>query len=80
MPKVRPPERHPEPLNSSPSFGVRLLLVVVCALTSIIVATVAGILSYSTGTSIPEAVLLAGGAFAVSMGLGLAILTALNLA
>jgi hypothetical protein len=38
-------------LKFNPSFGVKVLLVVICALVSIIVATGAGILTYTTGVS-----------------------------
>ncbi len=79
MPPVRPPERSSGPLKFNPSFGVKVLLVMVCALASIIVATGAGILTYTTGASIAEAVLSAGGAFAVSMTLGLTTLAVLGL-
>lgn len=61
------------------SFGVKVLLVVICALASIIVATAAGILTYATRASLAEAVFSAGSAFAISMGLGLTTLTALGL-
>ncbi|MEV5273334.1 hypothetical protein ACF060_32560 [Streptomyces werraensis] len=63
----------------NPSFGVKVLLVVICALASIIVATGAGILTYATGASPAEAVLAAGGAFAVFMTLGLTTLAMLGL-
>ncbi|MER7983827.1 hypothetical protein [Streptomyces sp. NPDC095817] len=63
----------------TPSFGTKVLLVVICALTSLIAAIVAGILTYTTQQSLPETVLYAGGAFAVAMTLGLSTLTALGL-
>jgi len=63
----------------NPSFSVKVLLVVICALVSIIVATGVGILTHTTGASLAEAVLSAGGAFAVSMGLSLTTLAALGL-
>jgi hypothetical protein len=66
-------------LKFNPSFGVKVLLVVICALVSIIVATGAGVLTYTTGVSPVEAVLSAGGAFAVSMTLGLTMLAVLGL-
>jgi hypothetical protein len=66
-------------LKFNPSFGVKVLLVVICALVSIIVATGAGILTHTTGSSLAEAVLSAGGAFAVSMGLALTTLAALGI-
>lgn len=64
---------------SNPSFSVKVLLVVICALVSIIVATGAGLLTHTTGASVAEAVLSAGGAFAVSMGLSLTTMAALGL-
>ena len=51
----------------------------ICALTSLIAAIVAGILTYTARPSRPEAVLYAGGAFAVAITLGLSTLTALGL-
>ncbi|MCC9707301.1 hypothetical protein E4N62_19680 [Streptomyces sp. MNU76] len=64
---------------SNPTFSVKVLLVVICALVSIIVATGTAILTYTTGVSMAEAILSAGGAFAVSMGLSLTTLAALGL-
>lgn len=64
---------------SNPTFRDKVLLVVICALVSIIVATGAGILTRITGASLAEAVLSAGGAFAISMGLSLTTLSALGL-
>jgi hypothetical protein len=66
-------------MKFNPSFAVKVLLVVICALVSIIVATGAAILTYTTGSSLADAVLSAGGAFAVSMGLGLTTLAALGI-
>ncbi|MBC2907698.1 hypothetical protein [Streptomyces cupreus] len=62
----------------NPTF-VKVLLVVICGLFSIIVATGAAILTHTTGASLAEAILSAGGAFAVSMGLSLTTLSALGL-
>ncbi|MEU6381700.1 hypothetical protein [Streptomyces sp. NPDC046909] len=64
---------------SNPTFRDKVLLVVICALVSIIVATGAGILTRITGASLAEAILSAGGAFAISMGLSLTTLSALDL-
>jgi hypothetical protein len=64
---------------SNPTFGVKILLVVICALASTIVATFAGILTRTTGASLAETIFSAGGAFAVSMGLSLTTLAALGL-
>lgn len=64
---------------SNPTFPNKALLVVICALVSIIVATGAGILTHLTGASLAEAILFAEGAFAVSMGLSLTTLPALGL-
>ncbi|MFJ9900337.1 hypothetical protein ACIQPR_44105 [Streptomyces sp. NPDC091280] len=62
-----------------PTFRDKALLVVICALVSMIVATDAAILTRTTGASTAEAILSAGGAFAVSMGLSLTTLDALGL-
>ncbi|MFH8470368.1 hypothetical protein [Streptomyces sp. NPDC017991] len=66
-------------MKTTPTFGVKVLLVVICALVSSIVATGAGILTHTTGASLPEAILSAGGAFAISMTLGLTTLAVLGL-
>ncbi|MEU4013422.1 hypothetical protein AB0H30_33925 [Streptomyces pseudogriseolus] len=63
----------------NPTFRDKALLVVICALVSIIVATGAGILTHITGASLAEAILSPGGAFAVSMGRSLTTLSALGL-
>lgn len=59
-------------------FGTKVLLIVICALGSALVAVVAGILTCVQGQSLAAAVLYGGGAFAVSMTLGLAVLSALG--
>lgn len=64
---------------SNPTFRDKVLLVVICMLVSIIVATGAGILTHITGAPLAEAVLSAGGAFAISMRLSLTTLSALGL-
>ncbi|WUH90434.1 hypothetical protein OG900_10205 [Streptomyces sp. NBC_00433] len=66
-------------MDPSQSFRIKLLLVLVCALASVIVGTFAGILSYTTRPSLAQAVLYGGGAFSVSMGLSLTTLSALGL-
>ena len=66
-------------MNSSHPLSFKLLLVLVCALTSVIVATLAGILSYATSASLPQAVLYGGGAFVASMPLGMSTLSKLGL-
>ncbi|MFE5031334.1 MULTISPECIES: hypothetical protein [unclassified Streptomyces] len=60
------------------SFGVKLLLVVICALISIIVAMVAAFLSHSPGSPVGQAVLYGGGAFGSCLLLCLAVLKALK--
>ncbi|HEX5568629.1 MAG TPA: hypothetical protein VFY14_17170 [Streptomyces sp.] len=57
---------------------VRALWVLVAVLFSALVALVAGILAGATGRPFPEAVLQAGGAFAVTLPLCLAVLSALG--
>jgi hypothetical protein len=60
------------------SFGVKLLIVAICALLSVIVAMVAGFLSHSSGSPVGQAVLHGGGAFAACLLLCLAVLSALG--
>jgi FtsH-binding integral membrane protein len=67
------------PLNSSQPFRIKVLLVLVCALSSVIAGTFAGILSYATSASVSEAVLYGGGAFVASMPLGMSVLSKLGL-
>lgn len=67
------------PLNPPQPFRIKVLLVLVCALASVIVATFAGILSYATNASAPQAVLYGGGAFVASMPLGMSVLSKLGL-
>ena len=66
-------------MNSSHTLSFKLLLVLVCALASVNVATFAGILSYATSASLAQSVLYGGGAFAIFMGLGLSTISALDL-
>jgi hypothetical protein len=61
------------------SFGVKVLIVVICALISVIVAMVAGFLSRSSpGSPAGHAVLYGGGAFAGCLLLCLAVLSSLG--
>ncbi|MEU2616612.1 hypothetical protein ABZ642_00380 [Streptomyces sp. NPDC007157] len=60
------------------SFGVKVLVVVICVLFSVIVAIVAGLISHSPGSAIGQAVLYGGGAFAGCLLLCLAVLSALG--
>ncbi|MGW4345582.1 hypothetical protein ACWEL8_10975 [Streptomyces sp. NPDC004690] len=60
------------------SLGVKLLIVVICALISVIVGMVAGFLSHSPGSPVGQAVLYGGGAFAGCLLLCLAVLSALS--
>ncbi|WP_330354501.1 hypothetical protein [Streptomyces chartreusis] len=60
------------------SFGVRVLVVIICILISVIVAMVAGFISHSPGSPISGAVLYGGGAFAGCLILCLAVLSALG--
>ncbi|MER5660399.1 hypothetical protein [Streptomyces mirabilis] len=64
------------PLNLS--LGVRALLVIVCALFSVIVAIVAGYMSHKPGARKRDAVLYGGGAFVGSLTLCLAVLGSLG--
>ncbi|GAA2394574.1 hypothetical protein GCM10010420_19780 [Streptomyces glaucosporus] len=58
--------------------AVKALWVLVTVLFSALVAVVAGILAGATGRPFPEVVLQAGGAFAVTLPLCLAVLSALS--
>ncbi|MBZ6207028.1 hypothetical protein KVH31_10985 [Streptomyces olivaceus] len=60
------------------SLGVKVLIVVTCALLSVIVGMVAGFLSHMPGSPVGQAVLYGGGAFAGCLLLCLAVLTALK--
>lgn len=60
------------------SLGVKALLIVLCALISIIVAMVAGFMSHTAGSPVTEAVLYGGGAFTGCMMLCLMVLSALG--
>ncbi|MFF8234795.1 hypothetical protein [Streptomyces caelestis] len=60
------------------SFGVKVLLVIICTLFSAIVAMVAGFLSHSPGSPVSQAILYGGGAFAGCLLLCLAVLAALR--
>ncbi|MFH9759744.1 hypothetical protein ACH4MJ_30025 [Streptomyces anulatus] len=64
------------PLNLS--LGVKVLIVVICALISVIVGIVAALLVHAPGTSKRQAVLSGGGAFAGSMLLCMAVLGTLS--
>ncbi|MET9847530.1 hypothetical protein [Streptomyces ossamyceticus] len=60
------------------SLGVKVLVVLICALISVIVGMVAGFLSHAPGSPVGQAVLYGGGAFAGCLLLCLAVLTALR--
>ncbi|MFF5160875.1 hypothetical protein ACFY3N_32465 [Streptomyces sp. NPDC000348] len=60
------------------TFGVKVLVVLLCILLSIIVAMVAGFLSHSPGSPVGQAILYGGGAFAGCLLLCLAVLSALS--
>ncbi|WP_089107441.1 hypothetical protein [Streptomyces hyaluromycini] len=60
------------------SLGVKVLVVVVCALVSVIVAMVAAWLSHTPGAPAGQAVLYGGGSFGGCMLLCLAVLKALK--
>lgn len=62
-----------------PSRQDKALYLIVCALLSIIIALVAGVISHSTGATLPQAVLYAGGAFVTAMALCVAVLSLLLL-
>lgn len=61
------------------SFGVKVLLVVICALVSVIVGMIAALLLSSSGKPHAEAVLYGGGAFAGCMTLCLLVLSTLKI-
>lgn len=60
------------------SLGVKVLVVVTCALFSVIIAIVAGLLSHAPGSPVSEAVLFGGGAFTGCMILCMTVLTSLG--
>ncbi|MEK8145263.1 hypothetical protein NKH18_39435 [Streptomyces sp. M10(2022)] len=62
-----------------PTFPVQVLLVILCFVSSLLVAVVAGVLSRETGTRVAGAVLYGGGAFIGWMTLCVTVLTALGL-
>lgn len=59
--------------------GTKVLCILLAATLALVVALVAGILVASTGVPLAEAFLYGGGAFAVSMTLFLAVLSAVGL-
>jgi hypothetical protein len=59
-------------------IATRVLLFITCALFSIIVAMVTGLLSHAPGGRIASAILRGGGAFAASLTLCLLTLTSLG--
>ncbi|MFI1645724.1 hypothetical protein ACH4XT_02080 [Streptomyces avidinii] len=61
------------------SFAVKVLLVVICALVSVIVAMVAALIQHTPFTPKGPAFLYGGGAFAGSMLLCVGVLSALGL-
>lgn len=65
------------PLNLS--LGVKVLVVVICALISIIIGSVAGYLSHKPGARHRDAVLFGGGVFIGVMTLFLSILGSLGI-
>ncbi|MFJ4585331.1 hypothetical protein [Streptomyces echinatus] len=61
-----------------PVIPVRVLLVAVAVLSALLVAVVAGVLSYANGNRVPGAVLYGGGAFVAWMTLSLMVMGALG--
>jgi hypothetical protein len=64
--------------TSPSSRSVKALWVLVAALFSLVVALIAGMLASTTGISVAQSVLYGGGAFAGTMLLCLAVLSALG--
>nr|WSZ99545.1 hypothetical protein OH820_31305 [Streptomyces sp. NBC_00857] len=60
------------------SLGVRLLIVVICALTSGIVGIVAGLLKHTSGSPKAPAILFGGGTFGGSLTLCLLVASSLG--
>lgn len=60
------------------SLGTKALIVTICALLSIIVGIVAGLLSHSPGSPINAALLYGGGAFVGFMTLCMVVLSSLG--
>ncbi len=64
---------------AQPPQGTKILCILLAATLALVVSLVAGILVASTGVSLAEAFLYGGSAFAVSMTLFLAVLSAVGL-
>lgn len=60
------------------SFGVKMLVVAICALVSVIVGIVAGLISHKTNTPMGPAFLFGGGVFAASLTLCLLVMSSLG--
>ncbi|MFJ9729540.1 hypothetical protein ACIRP3_43135 [Streptomyces sp. NPDC101209] len=60
------------------SLGVKVLVVVICALVSVIVGIVAGLLKHIPATPKAPAILFGGGAFGGSLTLCLLVVTTLG--
>ncbi|WP_416963882.1 hypothetical protein [Streptomyces sp. Agncl-13] len=76
----RAPDRHPKWERSEVklNLGVKVLIVIICALVSIIVGIVAGLISHKTNTPMGPAFLFGGGAFAGSLTLCLLVMSSLG--
>ncbi|GGY65682.1 hypothetical protein [Streptomyces xanthochromogenes] len=66
------------PVKLSP-FAAQVIFLLLAVMSSALVAGVAGVLSYMSGTGIAGSVLYGGGAFILWMTLSVTILTALGL-
>ncbi|MFE4368031.1 hypothetical protein ACFRMN_07255 [Streptomyces sp. NPDC056835] len=60
------------------SLGIKVLIIVICALVSIIIGIVAGLLKYTPATPKAPAVLFGGGAFGGSLTLCLLVMSSLG--
>ena len=79
MPRANGPNHRKGIGSLNLSLGIKVLLVVICALFSMIAALVGGFLSHTPGGPRAAAVLYGGGVFGGCMILCMAVLTSLGL-
>ncbi|MEU0246662.1 hypothetical protein ABZ192_20465 [Streptomyces sp. NPDC006235] len=60
------------------SLGVKVLVVIICALVSVIIGMVAGLLNHDPGTPKRKSVIFGGGVFGGSLTLAVVVLSALG--
>ncbi|WP_194817970.1 hypothetical protein [Nocardia sp. XZ_19_385] len=74
---MAPPTGPTPAAAATPPTHLKALWVLVCALSAVVVALVAGIILVCLGTPVHSAICIGGGAFAGTLGLGLGILNTL---